>query len=72
MNETKKLTMVFSLDNGDEYNITLSDPKDELTKTEVDTVMQKIIDTSAVIKDGHSPSAIKECYITTTTKDILE
>lgn len=72
MNETKKLTMVFSLDNGDEYNITLSDPKDELTKTEVDTVMQKIIDTSAVIKDGHSPIAIKECYITTTTKDILE
>lgn len=72
MDETKKLTMVFSLDNGDEYNITLSDPKDELDKATVDTVMQKIIDTAAVIKDGHSPASIKESYITTTTKDILE
>ena len=72
MDETKKLTMVFTLDNGDEYNISLSDPKDDLDKTTVDAVMQKIIDTTAVIKDGHSPSAIKECYITTTTKEILE
>ena len=72
MDETKKLTMVFSLDNGDEYNITLSDPKDELDKATVDTVMQKIIDTTAIIKDGHSPSVIKESYITTTTKEILE
>ena len=72
MDETKKLTMVFSLDNGDEYNITLSDPKDELDKATVDTVMQKIIDTAAVMKDGHSPAAIKESYITTTTKNVLE
>ena len=44
MADTRKLTMVFTLDNGDDFKYNLADPKDELTKSEVDVVMQKMID----------------------------
>ena len=49
----------------------MADPKDDLTKSEVDVVMQKMIDTQAIIKDNHKATAIKEAYITTTTQDVL-
>lgn len=71
MADTHKLTMVFTLDNGDNFKYNLADPKDELTKSEVDVVMQKMIDTQAIIKDNHKATAIKEAYITTTTQDVL-
>ena len=32
MADTRKLTMVFTLDNGDDFKYNLADPKDELTK----------------------------------------
>lgn len=63
MADTRKLTMVFTLDNGDDFKYNLADPKDELTKSEVDVVMQKMIDTQAIIKDNHKATAIKEAYI---------
>lgn len=50
MADTRKLTMVFTLDNGDDFKYNLAAPKDELTKSEVDVVMQKMIDTQAIIK----------------------
>ena len=53
MADTRKLTMVFNLDNGDEFKYNLTDPKDALTKTEVDEAMQAMIDNNAVLKDGH-------------------
>ena len=34
-------------------------------------IMQKMIDTQAIIKDNHKATAIKEAYITTTTQDVL-
>lgn len=34
MADTRKLTMVFTLDNGDDFKYNLADPKDELTKSE--------------------------------------
>lgn len=71
MADTRKLTMVFTLDNGDDFKYNLAEPKDGLTKTEVDTAMQKMIDTQAIIKEGHKATAIKEAYITVTTQDIL-
>lgn len=71
MADTKKLSMIFTLDNGDELKYTLADPKDGLTKAEVDTAMQKMIDTQAIIKKGHKASAIKEAYITVTTQSTL-
>ena len=53
MADTRKLTMVFTLDNGDDFKYNLAAPKDELTKSEVDVVMQKMIDTQAIIKNGY-------------------
>ena len=72
MADTRKLTMVFNLDNGDEFKYNLTDPKDTLTKTEVDEAMQAMIDNNAVLKDGHGAASIKEAYITTTTQTVLE
>ena len=72
MADTRKLTMVFSLDNGDDFKYNLADPKDDLTKTQVDEAMQAMIDNNAILKDGHSAVVIKEAYITTTTQTVLE
>lgn len=72
MADTRKLTMVFNLDNGDEFKYNLTDPKDELAKTEADEAMQAMIDSNAILKDGHSAASIKEAYITTTTQTVLE
>lgn len=72
MADAKTLTLTFSLDNGDDYNINISNPKDDLTKTDTDAVMQTVIDTQAIVKDGHYATAIKEAYITTTTKTVVE
>lgn len=71
MADTKTLTMVFELDNEEQAKYALPDPKDGLTRTEVDTAMQKMIDSKAVMVKGHTASAIKEVYITTTTKTAL-
>lgn len=72
MADTRKLTMVFKLDNGDDFKYNLVDPKNELTKVEVDEAMQAMIDNNAILKDGHGATSIKEAYITTTTQTILE
>lgn len=72
MADTKKLTMVFNLDNGDTFKYNLADPKEGLTKTEVDTAMQKMIDSEAILKDGHKAASIKESYITITSQDSLK
>lgn len=71
MADTSKLTMVFLLDNDEEFKYNLSDPKEDLTKAQVDVVMQKMIDSNAILKDGHAANAIKESYITTTSKNTL-
>lgn len=69
--DEQTLTMVFTLDNGDNYNINVDFPKDNLNKATVDAVMQKFIDKRAITKDGHVAEAIKEAYIVTETKNIL-
>ncbi len=71
MTETSKLTMIFILDNDEEFKYNLSSPKEDLTKAQVDVVMQKMIDSNAILKDGHAAVSIKESYITTTNKNIL-
>lgn len=72
MADSKNLTMTFGLDNGDDYDINVANAKSDLTKTTVNAVMQQLIDNNAVLKDGHSLASIKECYVTTTSKQILE
>lgn len=72
MADTRNLTMTFGLDNGDDYDINVPNAKADLNKTTVDAVMQGLIDKNAILKDGNSLASIKESYITTTTKTILE
>lgn len=72
MADTRNLTMTFGLDNGDDYDISVANAKADLAKTQTDEVMQKLIDKNAVLKDGHSLASIKEAYIITTTKTVLE
>ena len=71
METTKKLIMVFDLDNGDKVKYSLNDPKDALTKAETDAVMQKMIDANAVTVKGHAATAISSAYIYTTTQSEL-
>lgn len=71
MADTKKLSMIFTMDNGDEFKYTLADPKDDLTKAEVDEVMQKMVDSQAISKKGHTVASKKEAYITVTTQSEL-
>lgn len=72
MADTKNLTMTFTLDNGNDYDVNVANARDGLTKTDTDAVMQSAIDGQVFAKDGHFATGIKEAYITTTTKDILE
>lgn len=69
--DEQTLTMVFALNNGDNYNINVDFPKADLNKSTVDAVMQKFIDKRAITKDGHIATAIKEAYIITETKNVL-
>lgn len=69
--DEQTLTMVFTLDNGDNFNINVDMPKDNLTKSQTDVVMQSIIDKQAILKEGHKAVAIKEAYIVTETKNVL-
>lgn len=69
--DEQTLTMVFALNNGDNYNINVDFPKADLNKSTVDAVMQKFIDKRAITKDGHVVTAIKEAYIITETKNVL-
>lgn len=72
MADTRNLTMTFQLSNGDDYDINVPNAKADLNKTTVDAVMQGLIDKDAILKDGNSLASIKESYITTTTKTVLE
>lgn len=72
MADTRTLTMTFGLNNGDDYDINVPNAKADLTKTTVDAVMQNLIDKNAILKDGNSLASIKEAYVTTTTKTVLE
>lgn len=72
MADTKNVTLTFTLDNGDDYDISVANAKSDLNKTTTDAVMQDIIDAQAILKDGHMVTGIKEAYVTTTTKEILE
>lgn len=71
MSTTRKLSLVFVLDNNKDCTISLSDPKEDLTKTQTDEVMQDMLDKNAILKDGHALSAIKQASVTTTTVEVL-
>lgn len=68
---TKKLNMVFQMDDKSEFKYTLTDPKDGLTRAEAEAAMQKMIDSNAVLKSGRSAASILDIYVTTTENSAL-
>lgn len=68
---TKKLNLVFKMNDESELKYTLADPKDGLTRAEAEAAMQKMIDSNAVLKNGRSAASISDIYVTTTANSAL-
>jgi len=68
---TKKLQMVFTLDSGKTLTYSLADPKDGLTKVEVEAAMQAVIDKKAIMSSNGIPVKIKEASIKSTDEVAL-
>ena len=61
----KKLNIYFTTDNKKTYHITLSHPKEDLTKATVAAVAQKIVDTKILNNEKHTLTGFKKAtYIT--------
>ena len=68
---TKKLNLVFKMNDESELKYTLADPKDGLTRAEAEAAMQKMIECNAVLKNGRSVASISDIYVTTTANSAL-
>ena len=67
----KMLHMVFNAEGKKELTVSLTDPKENLTKAEVETVMQDIITKNAIIKNGASMLSVKRSFIREVTETEL-
>ena len=68
---SKVLRMTFSLSDSKTVSFSLADPKDGLTKAEVEAAMDDMLTKQAVIVDGVQPSAIKGAVIKNTEEIAL-
>ena len=68
---SKVLKMVFNLEGAKTLTYSLADPKDGLTKTAVEAVMNNMIAKQAVVVDGIYPQSIKEAVIKSTEEIAL-
>ena len=60
-NTTRKtIQMVFTTENGKTYRMEFNNPKDTLTSTDVQTVMQMIIDRNIIQTTNGTLTAIKD------------
>lgn len=66
----KILNIYFTTEDKKTYHITLSHPKDDLSKATVEAVAQKIIDTRVLNNDKHTLTAFKKA--TYTTREVSE
>ncbi len=67
----KTLYMTFKLEGAKEVTISLADPKADLKKADVETVMNDIITKKAVIVKGLAPIGIKEAFVRDVTDSEL-
>ena len=66
--ETKTLVLVFLDTEGNKRTYTIQDPKEDLTKTQVDTAMQAIINGNTLRgNSGNSLDGISQAYYRTVT-----
>ena len=56
----KKLNIYFNTDNKKTYHITLSHPKENLSKATVEAVAQKIVDTKIFNNEKHTLTGFKK------------
>lgn len=61
----KTLNITFNAENKKTYHITLSHPKDELTKAQIAEVAQKIVDSQIFNNEKHTLVSFKKAtYVT--------
>lgn len=68
----KTLEMTFVLDNGKTRTLSLSDPRDDLKRTEVDEFTALAIAKKALVVNGALPISVHDPIIRTVTEDVLE
>lgn len=66
MTETKKLVMVFKNSVGKNVSISIDDPKDNITETEIKTTMELIVEKSIFKKNDYAFVEAVEAKIVTT------
>ena len=71
MATTKKLRMTLALSSGKELSMSLADPKDGLTKAEVTTCLQNVIDKKALVVGTAFPVSIKDIAVQTVDTEKL-
>ena len=63
---SKTLRMTFQLNGTKTLSLSLADPKDGLTKADVETAMNNMIGKKALLVSGESPIGIKEIVVRST------
>ena len=66
MTETKKLVMVFKNSVGKNVSISIDDPKDNITETEIKTTMELIVEKNIFKKNDYAIVEAVEAKIVTT------
>lgn len=60
---TKRLYMIFGLGNGKNLSVSLLDPKDNLSRAQVEPVMQALVDSDAFLYNGAHAVSIVDAYV---------
>ena len=71
MSTKKQLRMTMTMSSGKEMTMSLADPKDGLTKAEVTTCLQNVIDKKAIVAGEAYPVSIKDIAIQTVDTERL-
>ena len=70
MTETKKLVMVFKNSVGKNVSISIDDPKDNITETEIKTTMELIVEKNIFKKNDYAfVEAVEAKNVTTDTTE---
>lgn len=69
---SSKLYIDFTLDSGKTHTVGIDDPKEDITKTEVQTWANNVINKKIIEVNGSYTTGIKTMYIRTVTDNELE
>lgn len=63
MKNVKTLQIIFKVGDAKELTFSLVDPKDGLTKAEVDAWAQKVVTKKAILSGGAPVTGVKDSYV---------